>query len=170
MEQATEERIIQCYTATVSELYGLVCQWTGGRRALAEDIVQETYLRAVRVWRKKGLPDNPRAWLRKTARNLLIDHRRRAQPASLEEVSEIPPVEPADVLHAERRALAHTGLSRIKSGYSRLLTAFHLDGERVREIASQEGLTERAVEGRLRRARQAFRAALAPFLSGGDKS
>ncbi len=39
----------------------------------AEDIVQDTLLKAIEVWRFRGVPENPSAWLYKVARNKAID-------------------------------------------------------------------------------------------------
>lgn len=39
----------------------------------AEDIVQETLLKAVDYWEQNGIPENPQAWLYKTAKNLTIN-------------------------------------------------------------------------------------------------
>jgi len=36
--------------------------------ALAEDVVQDAFCRALEVWRVRGAPDNPSAWLMTTAR------------------------------------------------------------------------------------------------------
>ncbi len=46
---------------------------------LVEDVVQETLLKALKSWPHTGLPDNPEAWLYRTARNLMVDHLRRAK-------------------------------------------------------------------------------------------
>jgi RNA polymerase sigma factor (sigma-70 family) len=43
----------------------------------AEDVVQETLLQAMQVWKLKGLPDNPAAWLYRVAKNKAIDIIRR---------------------------------------------------------------------------------------------
>src|SRR5690242_8069774 len=40
---------------------------------LSEDVVQETFVSALRVWRLKGLPENPSAWLFRAAKNKAID-------------------------------------------------------------------------------------------------
>lgn len=48
---------------------------------LAEDVVQEAFLKAMMVWKFDQLPDNPSAWLMQTARNKAIDIRRRQQHA-----------------------------------------------------------------------------------------
>lgn len=44
---------------------------------LAEDVVQEALLSALETWKFKGVPDNPRAWLYRVARNKAIDAVRR---------------------------------------------------------------------------------------------
>lgn len=44
---------------------------------LAEDIVQETLLRAYELWKIKGLPEKPSAWLMQVAKNKAIDTIRR---------------------------------------------------------------------------------------------
>ncbi len=44
--------------------------------AEAEDIVQETLLKAAEVWPYQGLPDNPAAWLHRVARNKALDRLR----------------------------------------------------------------------------------------------
>ena len=36
---------------------------------LAEDVVQDTLLRAMETWKTRGLPENPPAWLMRAARN-----------------------------------------------------------------------------------------------------
>ena len=46
---------------------------------LVEDTVQETFLKALQVWKYKSLPDNPSAWLMQVARNRTIDLVRRQQ-------------------------------------------------------------------------------------------
>lgn len=40
---------------------------------LAEDIVQDTLLKAMRVWKIKGIPENPSAWLYTVAKRKAID-------------------------------------------------------------------------------------------------
>ncbi|MCT4581062.1 MAG: sigma-70 family RNA polymerase sigma factor [Flavobacteriales bacterium] len=44
---------------------------------LAEDIVSEAFMKAMKTWAHKGIPENPKAWLRKVAQNSLLDHYRR---------------------------------------------------------------------------------------------
>jgi RNA polymerase sigma factor (sigma-70 family) len=44
---------------------------------LVEDVVQDALLEALRHWRYHGLPDNPRAWISRVARNRAVDQLRR---------------------------------------------------------------------------------------------
>lgn len=44
---------------------------------LAEDVVQDAFVRAIEAWTRDGLPDEPRAWLLRVARNKAIDSIRR---------------------------------------------------------------------------------------------
>lgn len=47
------------------------------RLQLAEDVVQEALVRALKTWPYYGIPANPAAWLMQTARNLALDLIRR---------------------------------------------------------------------------------------------
>jgi RNA polymerase sigma factor (sigma-70 family) len=49
--------------------------------ALAEDVVQDAFCRAFEVWKVRGVPDNPSAWLMATAKNRAIDTLRRERTA-----------------------------------------------------------------------------------------
>lgn len=49
--------------------------------ALAEDVVQDAFCRALEVWPQRGVPDNPSAWLMATARNRALDLLRRERTA-----------------------------------------------------------------------------------------
>ena len=47
------------------------------RLQFAEDVVQESLVRALRTWPYAGIPQNPAAWLTQTAKNLALDLIRR---------------------------------------------------------------------------------------------
>ena len=49
--------------------------------ALAEDVVQDAFCRALEVWKFRGVPDNPSAWLMATAKHRAIDVLRRERTA-----------------------------------------------------------------------------------------
>jgi len=45
--------------------------------ALAEDVVQDTFYRALEVWKFRGVSENPSAWLMASAKNRALDVLRR---------------------------------------------------------------------------------------------
>jgi RNA polymerase sigma factor (sigma-70 family) len=49
--------------------------------ALAEDVVQDAFCRALEVWKIRGVPENPSAWLMATAKNRALDVVRRERTA-----------------------------------------------------------------------------------------
>lgn len=61
--------------ATLARIFGMQ------HLALAEDVVQEAFCRALEVWPFRGVPDNPSAWLMATARNCALDALRRERTA-----------------------------------------------------------------------------------------
>src|SRR5690349_11044468 len=93
----TEEALRRIYGETFNALYAYASRRCGGQRELAEDVTQETWLRAVREWPSSGLPDNPLGWLTTVARNLILNHYRRKVSESIDDVS------PLDVLEAVER-------------------------------------------------------------------
>jgi RNA polymerase sigma-70 factor (ECF subfamily) len=62
-------------TATLVRVFGV------HNLALAEDVVQDTLCRALEVWKLRGVPENPQAWLMTTAKNRAVDVLRRERTA-----------------------------------------------------------------------------------------
>ncbi|MEL7542113.1 MAG: sigma-70 family RNA polymerase sigma factor [Pseudomonadota bacterium] len=56
----------------------LVSRLGPGKVDLAEDVAQDAIVKALATWPYKGIPDNPRAWLRRVAGNTAIDRIRRS--------------------------------------------------------------------------------------------
>jgi RNA polymerase sigma-70 factor (ECF subfamily) len=61
--------------ATLSRVFGV------HNLALAEDVVQDAFCRALEAWRIHGMPENPSAWLMATAKNRALDVLRRRRTA-----------------------------------------------------------------------------------------
>jgi RNA polymerase sigma-70 factor (ECF subfamily) len=61
--------------ATLTRIFGV------HNLALAEDVVQDAFCRALEVWKFRGLPENPSAWLMTTAKNRALDVLRRERTA-----------------------------------------------------------------------------------------
>jgi RNA polymerase sigma factor (sigma-70 family) len=153
----TEATWIEIYRNTIEPLYRFVSRRAGGAVQLTEDVVQESYLRGIDRFGERKAPREPLAWLQTVARNVLVSHFRRVAPASLDPVALDALLERGATGEPEKIRSVHAGLARLSDGPARLLEAFHLDGKDVRTIAAEWGISERAVEGRLRRARLALR-------------
>ena len=73
-------------------LYGLALRLTGGDGARAEDLVQDTMLRAWRAWDGFQIGTNARAWLATILRNTFINEfrrrQRRPEPVAFDEIAE----------------------------------------------------------------------------------
>jgi RNA polymerase sigma-70 factor (ECF subfamily) len=166
-DSATEQEILAVYRDTIDTLYGYVSRRCGGDRALAEDVTQETWLRAVREWRRMGPPDRPLAWLCTVARNLVLNDARRAPAAPLDAVAPmelLAAVENGAGQHPVRRleeeeaaASVRRALARLSRREAEVLEAFYWQRHPMARVADLLGISERAVEGRLRRARLKLR-------------
>lgn len=160
MARRPSEDDIRCiYRETVNDLFAFVSRRCDGDRELAEDVTQETWLRAVKAWRNDGVPERPLAWLCTVSARVLSNHRRRPAAQRFEDGmgDAIPAPPPSDHDAASRASVVRTALARLPVWQLRLLRAFHFERRPVAEIAAHMGISERGVEGRLRRARQKLR-------------
>lgn len=143
-------------------------------RALAEDLTQETYLRA---WRSIGQlkeVDTFRGWLLKIADSVRLDsikqaaRRKRGAPSSLSSSSNedldapdsaATPSEQAESGELCSRAL--TALSELPEQYQQVLTLRYLGGAEMDEISNQLALTNGSLRGLLHRGLEMLREKMA---------
>jgi RNA polymerase sigma-70 factor (ECF subfamily) len=113
-----------------------------GDAALADDLLQESYLRFLGARPRKDDEETRRRYLFGIATNLLRDHWRRPQTAALEEVPEAALIA-ADRRDAERmdsQALLGPAFARMKARERQLLWLAYAEGCTHREIAHITGL------------------------------
>ncbi|MGX7679693.1 sigma-70 family RNA polymerase sigma factor [Jatrophihabitans sp. DSM 45814] len=147
-------------------LWAFAVRLTGGDRAAAEDVVQETLFRA---WKQ---PDNPvfaeeqsraaRSWLYTVARRIVIDEwrARNVRPERL--VADVPELSTAD--HAEQLVesqLIGDALGRLTPEHRAVLVEMFYRRSTVREAASTLRIAEGTVKSRTHYALRAFKLALA---------
>jgi RNA polymerase sigma factor (sigma-70 family) len=159
-----EETLVRIYRATIRPLYAYISRRVGGDPGLAEDLAQETWMRALDAWPARGVPDEPLAWLITVARNALVSHYRRVTPESVDPA--VIDLEAASFSPetAEIAAVVGWGLARLRRGHAEVLEAYYFEGKSVKEIAQERTTSERAVEGRLRRARAKLKKKLEKLL------
>lgn len=131
----------------------------------AEDIAQEAM---VRIWRRANEFDARRArfttWLYRIVVNLCIDLRRRPRPVALP--ADFDPADPSagaaeDVELDERRAALLRAIDELPSGQRAALMLVYDEGLSGAEAAQVLGVTTKAVERLLARARARLRELLA---------
>lgn len=125
----------------------------------AEDLLQEVFLKAMRLNDRFCHIENPRAWLFEVARNALADHLRRSRPhvdltEDLSASSDEP--EPVDSL----AVCLPRVLAEMSAEDREAITACDLEGRPQEAYARDVGLTLSAAKSRVQRARKRLRARL----------
>ena len=137
---------------------------------LAEDAVQEAFVIALERWPRDGLPDNPGAWIVRTARNRAIDRLRRERryEDKLRELERLMPGLPDDPLDTslpdDRLRLFFTCCHPALAPEARVaLTLRTLGGLSTPEVARAFLTGESAMQQRIVRAKRKIREARIPY-------
>jgi RNA polymerase sigma-70 factor, ECF subfamily len=143
-----------------------------GDRAAAEDVVQETLIRA---WRHPEVLTNgrgsTRGWLLTVARNLVTD-RVRARAARPQEVSEMPDSPPVERDHADRVVASVTVLAALEGlsdDHRGVLDQIYFQGRSLGEAATALGIPAGTVKSRSYYALRALRESLTARDMTGDE-
>lgn len=143
-------------------LWSYVVTLTGGDRARAEDVVQETLLRA---WRHPAVLDqssgSARGWLFTVAKRLVIDDWR-AKRSRPELITAEPPDRPVgdSADHRADRAIIVAALRGLSTDHREVLVECYVRGSSVAEAAAQLGIPPGTVKSRTHYALHALRLAL----------
>ena len=141
------------YRRLVAQAYAVA-----GDRVEAEDAVQEAFARAVAAGDRFRRVDNPEAWLRTVALNVL---RRRWRRASLFRALTPRLATPADVPGiSEDHVAVVQGLRSLPFQQRETLALFYLGDLSVQEIAATLGVADGTVKSRLTRGRAALAAVM----------
>lgn len=153
--------MVELHGAHARPLWGYVLRLTGGDRARAEDVVQETLLRA---WRSPKLLGSTtgatRAWLFTVARNLVIDEWRSARGRHEVLAGELPePRDPrADGAEEMVEAwLVAEALERLSVEHREVIWLCYFRGRTVAEAARHLGIPEGTVKSRTHYALRSLR-------------
>lgn len=160
-EQGAEE-LLKHYGPLMRYIISPILHDTQDREECLSDVV-------MRIWNNIGRFDPERgswrAWLTALTRNAALDrarHNKRAEPAdglSFETPSQEPTPEET-VLRQERKEAVNRALERLPSQDRLLFYRKYYYLQSNAQIASELGMTERAVEGRLYRLRKQLRKSL----------
>lgn len=140
-----------------------------GDLGLAEDVLQEACRKALELWPRTGIPDQPAAWLSAVARNAALDHVRRAGKSVSDaeaQLSCLPAavMEETQPIEDDRLRLLFICCHPALAPEAQVALALRtLCGLSTAEIARAFGVAETALSQRLLRARRKIAEARIPF-------
>lgn len=126
----------------------------------ASDVLQDVFVKAIRLGQGFCTLDNPRAWLFQVARNALIDRLRAAPPVGPWPEGDDEPAAPAPDTPSAVDALAGClgrTMAELSADDAAILAACDLGSQTLRAFAESHGLSLSAAKSRLLRARQRLR-------------
>ena len=150
----------QLYRRHTPRLHQLALRLLGGREADAEDMVQDTWIKAVEKLDTFRWESAFGTWLHAIAVNVARESARRRgrrQEVDLPEQAEpaaAAPLERVEVMDLER------AIAKLPDGYRTVLVLHDVEGYRHEEIAQRLGIAVGTSKAQLFHARRAMRAAL----------
>jgi RNA polymerase sigma-70 factor (ECF subfamily) len=148
--------ILHAWNAHESELRNFL-RHRAGDAHLADDLLQEVFVKAMQQGKQFCTLDNDRAWLFQVARNALVDHHRLGREVT-ELPEDIPQPEPLrEPIHALSACVARV-LSELTAEDREIIEQCDLEGVKQKDYAVTRGLSLAAVKSRLLRARERMRA------------
>ena len=112
-----------------------------GRRMVAEELVQETFLRLHQIWSQV---ENPRAWLYRSLRNLALNHLRDRKPETeLQPDAHAAPENPPDQELGQMEAVGMVRLllAELPDDDRQLVRLKYTEGLKYEQIARRTGLS-----------------------------
>jgi RNA polymerase sigma-70 factor (ECF subfamily) len=164
-ETSGDEAFRRAAVACIDGLYGYALALSRDRRA-AEDLVQETYARALAAPRKAAPEENLRGWLFTILGNIWKNERKRRRPEPVADIERLAPSRLEDPESAlDRRELRERlrgALEALPDAFREVVLLRCVEGFSYQEVASIVGCPAGTVMSRLARGRALLRQALAP--------
>ncbi len=149
-----EEVFAAFYHRTARALWAYLAR-VSGNAALADDLLQESYLRFLCARRLRDDENACRAYLFRIATNLMRDHWRRPQTTALDEVPEAAlAMDCRGWEHVDSQTVLGPGFALMKARERQLLWLAYAEGCTHREIAQITGLRAASIRLLLFRARR----------------
>ena len=129
-------------------------------REAAEDLCQETFIKAMRGWEQRDAAASVTAWLYRIATNTAYDYLRRRRRIRFTALldSDLPPSgEHSMESRVDEQEPVRAALEQIPPIYRLPLVLHSYEGRGTQEIADALGCSNSAVKTRLFRARERFR-------------
>lgn len=175
LKDRTEAAFRALYALHTGALYRVALRLLAGRDADAEDVVQETWVRAVRNLGDFRWQSSLRSWLTGIAVNCVRERQREAlreEDGRREVVERVEgdgnPRTPSAAESFERvsRAELSRAIEGLPAGYREVLILHDVEGHTHEVVAGMLGISEGTSKSQLSRARRRLREALAPGTRG----
>ena len=155
--QTPADRLDQMVRQYEKDLLRVCCIYLRDRTA-AEDVVQETFLKAYRNLDSFRGESSEKTWLMRIAINCCRDYRRSAwyryidNRVSIDQLPTLSTASPSD----ESIALT-MAIMKLKPKYMEVVLLYFYEGYPIKEIAGMLNLTEAAVSSRIHKAKRKLR-------------
>jgi len=149
---ADDRRLLSSFAEHRSALLRFLRRRLGGNAALAEDLTQETWLRAANAQGMAAI-DNPRSYLFSIASNLALDHQRhvghrvelQAAAEVVEAVADRQPSPENVVLHRSEFARLLRAVDRLSPRCREVFVLGKFEGLSLAEISQRLGISRNTV-------------------------
>jgi len=162
IQQGDEKAIAELVRTYAERIYRFVYHQVGGREEDAEDIVQETFLAAIKSAHRFQGSARVSTWLYSIAAHKVADYhrrrrRRKEEPLPLLEFN-LSELDSPEVLleKTELRERIWAALERLPDHYRTVLVLRYIEGLTINEIMEVTGQSQKSVESTLTRAKRAM--------------
>ncbi len=169
MEQLTDEYIITKAQNGHADSIGLLYErykrnlfsfFYGnlGNKAMAEDLVQNTFIRVIKYSNNYSGKGSFKSWLFQIARNQMIDEIKKMKKHKAQDIDEKVDVitdyatADASIIKEERSQLLKNALSKLSEEKRNLLTLVKIENKKFREVAEIMNMKESTVKSKVFRA------------------
>lgn len=162
-EKSNQQGFKKIYEANFNYVYSFVYSRVAGDKEVTEDIVQETFICAMKGEEKYRGISSYKTWLCGIAKNKILNHYRdniaKDKFSYIDELSFVEGTVDVEisVMHNESKRIILETLSSLKPVYRYVLIFKYMDDYSVKEIAKFLCKTPKAVDGILQRAKTSFK-------------
>ncbi len=182
MEQLTDEYIITKAQNGHADSIGLLYErykrnlfsfFYGnlGNKAMAEDLVQNTFIRVIKYNKNYSGKGSFKSWLFQIARNQMIDEIKKMKKHNSQDIDEganvISDYSSADdsILKSERMQQLRVALSKLSEEKRNILTLVKIENKKFREVAEIMNMNESTVKSKVFRAIKELQGLYRPSLN-----
>ncbi|MEU0882384.1 sigma-70 family RNA polymerase sigma factor [Lentzea sp. NPDC005914] len=156
--------LVDLYRMHGRSVHKYLCTLTNGDAGLAEDLLQETFLRAWRTPRLAHQPESARPWLATVARNLVVDrvrHRNRRPKEAGDAALAHLPASRCEISRVVDSITLADAMAKLTPNRREVVVHMYLHGRSPDEVSAVLGIPVGTVKSRVHSALRSLRSHLA---------